>query len=53
MISLPEIIERDKRPPSVTVIMLCYNHSKYIDEAIQSVLMQKTNFPVNIVIHDP
>ncbi len=52
MITLQEIIERDKRPPSVTVEMTCYNHSKYIDEAIQSVLMQKTNFPVNIVIHD-
>ena len=52
MITLQEILERDKRPPSVTVSMLCYNHSKYIDEAIQGVLMQKTNFPVNIVIHD-
>ena len=52
VITLQEIIERDKRPPSVTVVMICYNHSKYIDEAIQSVLMQKTNFPVNIVIHD-
>ena len=52
MITLPEIIERDKRPPSVTVYMLCYNHEKYIEQAIKSVLMQKTNFPVNIVIHD-
>lgn len=52
MITLPEIIEQDKRPPSVTVYMSCYNHEKYIDQAIQSVLMQKTNFPVNIVIHD-
>ena len=52
VITLQEIHERDKRPPSVTVSMICYNHSKYIDEAIQSVLMQKTNFPVNIVIHD-
>ncbi len=52
MIPLHEMVERDNRPPSVTVLMLCYNHRKYIDEAIQSVLMQKTNFPVNIVIHD-
>ncbi len=52
MITLQEIHERDKRPPSVTVSMLCYNHEKYLDEAIQGVLMQKTNFPVNIVIHD-
>ena len=52
MITLAEIIERDKRPPSVTVSMTCYNHAKYLDEAIRGVLMQKTNFPVNIVIHD-
>lgn len=52
MITLQEIHERDKRPPSVTVSMLCYNHEKYLDEAIRGVLMQKTKFPVNIVIHD-
>ena len=52
MITLPEIIERDKRPPSVTVYMICYNHEKYLDEAMHGVLMQKTDFPVNIVIHD-
>lgn len=52
MIALNEIIERDKRPLSVTVTMTCYNHEKYIDKAIRGVLMQKTNFPVNIVIHD-
>ena len=52
MITLQEIIERDNRPPSVSVEMFSYNHEKYIDEAIRSVLMQKTDFPVNIVIHD-
>ena len=52
MITLQELHERDNRPPSVTVYMICYNHEKYIDEAMHGVLMQKTNFPVNIVIHD-
>ena len=52
MITLHEILERDKRPPSVTVYMICYNHAKYLGEAIHGVLMQKTNFPVSIVIHD-
>ena len=52
MITLQELHERDKRPPSVTVYMICYNHEKYLDEAMYGVLMQKTNFPVNIVIHD-
>lgn len=52
MITLKELVERDKRPVSVTVYMISYNHEKYLDKAIQGVLMQKTNFPVNIVIHD-
>ncbi len=52
MITLHEILERDQRTPSVTVYMTCYNHEQYLDEAIRGVLMQKTNFPVNIVIHD-
>lgn len=52
LITLKEILERDKRPPSVSVSMACYNHSKYLDEAMHGVLMQKTNFPVNIVVHD-
>ena len=52
MITLQEIHERDKRPPSVTVYMISYNHAKYIDEAMRGVLMQKTDFPVNIVVHD-
>ena len=36
--------------PCVSVFMLAYNHEKYIAEAIESVLMQKTNFDFEIVI---
>lgn len=36
----------------VTVISITYNHEKYIGTAIESFLMQKTNFPVKILIHD-
>lgn len=34
----------------VSVHMLTYNHEKYIEKAIKSVLMQKTNFPYELII---
>lgn len=36
----------------VSVLMLTYNQSGYIDEAIQGVLSQQTNFPFELVIGD-
>ncbi|EMF45859.1 putative glycosyltransferase [Planococcus halocryophilus Or1] len=36
----------------VSVDCLAYNHEKYIAEAIESFLMQKTNFDFEILIHD-
>lgn len=38
--------------PAVTVICVTYNHVKYIREALDSFLMQKTDFPFEIVVHD-
>ncbi len=38
--------------PILTVIMSCYNQAEYIRQAIDSVLMQKTNFPFKLVITD-
>lgn len=37
-------------PPLVSVFMVTYNHDKYIKQAIESVLTQKTNFNYEIVI---
>ena len=36
----------------VSVIMLTYNHEKFIEQAIEGVLMQQTSFPVHLYIAD-
>ncbi len=36
----------------VSVIMITYNHEAYIREAIDGVLMQKTSFRYELIIHD-
>ena len=38
--------------PLMTVVMSSYNQEKYISEAIESVLMQKTDFPVRLIVTD-
>ena len=38
--------------PRMTVIMSCYNQAQYLRQAVESVLSQKTNFPVRLVITD-
>jgi glycosyltransferase involved in cell wall biosynthesis len=36
--------------PMVDVLMMAYNHEKFIAQAIEGVLMQKTNFPFRLII---
>lgn len=38
--------------PLVSICCITYNHEKYIKNAIESFLMQKTDFPFEIIIHD-
>jgi len=38
--------------PLVSISCLTYNHAKYILEALEGFLMQKTSFPIEILIHD-
>lgn len=38
--------------PLVSIAVLTYNHAKYIEQAIEGFLIQKTNFKIEIVIHD-
>ena len=36
----------------VTVCCTTYNHERYVSEAIESFLMQETDFPFEIIVHD-
>ncbi|GAB6091109.1 glycosyltransferase [Spirochaeta dissipatitropha] len=38
--------------PIVSIVCATYNHEKYIDDTIRGFLIQKTEFPFNVVIHD-
>ena len=38
--------------PLVTILCTCYNHEKYIEDAIEGFLIQETNFPFEVIIHD-
>lgn len=42
----------EQNNPVVTVACVTYNHVKFIRQAIDSFLMQKTTFPFEIIIHD-
>jgi glycosyltransferase involved in cell wall biosynthesis len=38
--------------PLVSVCCLAYNHVKYISNALDGILMQRTNFSFEVIIHD-
>ncbi len=38
--------------PLVSICCITYNHENYIRDAIEGFLMQKTDFPFEIIIHD-
>lgn len=39
-------------PVTVSCILLTYNHRPYVAEAVESVLMQKTDFPIELILAD-
>lgn len=49
---LQEFLLNDVRPVSVDIACTVYNHGKYLKESLDGMLMQKTNFPYRIIIHD-
>ena len=38
--------------PVVSVCCMTYNHEKYIEDALEGFLIQETNFPYEVIIHD-
>jgi glycosyltransferase involved in cell wall biosynthesis len=38
--------------PVVSICCVTFNHKEYIKEAIEGFLLQKTTFPIEIIIHD-
>jgi len=42
----------DSEKPLVSICVLTYNHESYVEQAIESFLMQNVNFKVEILIHD-
>ena len=48
---MPRVSEQTScENPTVSVHMITYNHEKFIAQAIESVLMQETDFPVELII---
>ena len=48
---MPRVAEQPSHEnPRVSVDMITYNHEKFIVQAIESVLMQETDFPVELII---
>lgn len=45
-------MEQDKQAPVVSIISLTYNHAPYIRECMDGFLMQQTDFPYEVIIHD-
>lgn len=43
---------KNPRKVKVSVLSIAYNHSKYIEQALQSMLQQETNFDYEIIIGD-
>jgi glycosyltransferase involved in cell wall biosynthesis len=39
-------------PIKVSICMISYNHAKFIEQAIESILRQETEFPIELVIGD-
>lgn len=38
--------------PLVSVVVICYNHEKYIRDCLDGILMQQVSFPMEIIVGD-
>lgn len=53
--SQEDIIQRwkgDSNAPLVSICCITFNHESYIEQALDGFLLQKTEFPLEILIHD-
>jgi glycosyltransferase involved in cell wall biosynthesis len=50
--TLREQVWPDNTTPLVSISCITYNHEKFIRDAIEGFINQKTTFPVEILIHD-
>lgn len=41
-----------RKPPKLSVLLVTYNHEKYIRQALDGVMMQKTDFDFEVVVAD-
>ncbi len=44
--------KKSSETPLVSICCITFNHENYIREALDGFLMQKTSFPVEIIVHD-
>lgn len=51
-VRVTEQVWSDDTMPVVSVFNWVYNHKEYIRESIESIVMQQTTFPIEIIIHD-
>jgi glycosyltransferase involved in cell wall biosynthesis len=47
-----DLMGDQSRAPLASISCMTYNHAPFIRQCLESLLMQKTNFPFEIVIHD-
>ncbi len=47
-----KIIKEKYLKPEVSVLLIAYNEEAYIEQAMESILNQRTNFPFEIICHD-
>ncbi|HHX61228.1 MAG TPA: glycosyltransferase [Epulopiscium sp.] len=40
------------KTPLVSICCLAYNHEKFIRQALDGFIMQESNFPIEVLIHD-
>lgn len=45
-------MEQNSKEPIVSIICLAYNHAQYIKSTLDGFVMQKTDFPIEVLIHD-